>query len=194
MRDLPLQTTLFYAPCPEGPAACYLQALCAAEGYAVSWKDLVTLYTNPHQVVNHTPDLRATINALQVISVDTVEVQVEETSGPEGIPEPSLLSARKFVERSNFLSFLDSFLDRNIASTVWTPFYRLGLGELNWNSLQNLAITLLRTTMKRVTSSYSIDMRKTVLHSRSMTAKMRLFLRPFYTGTRYLKWMSVERK
>ena len=131
VQDLPLQATLSYTPCPEGPAACYLQALCAAEGYAVNWKDLLTLYSNPQRTLsaaNHTPDLRATINALQAISADAIAARTEEAGhqGEDGsIPLP-VVPPRISVKGSDLLSFLDGSLDRNIASTygdVWTLFF-----------------------------------------------------------------------
>lgn len=136
VQDLPLQATLFYAPCPEGPAAWYLQALCAAEGYAVNCKDLLTLYSNPQRALSafdHTPDLRATINALQVISADAFEVHVEDRQEQGRRSPSSPVPPRISAKGSDLLSFLDSSLDRDIASTysvVWTLFLPLRFDEL----------------------------------------------------------------
>lgn len=128
VQDLPLQATLFYAPCPEGPAAYYLQALCAAEGYAVNCKELLTLYSDPQRALSafdHMPDLRATINALQAISASGVHVEGRQAS--------SLVPPRISAKGSDLLSFLDSSLDRNISSrygVVWTLFLPHRFDEL----------------------------------------------------------------
>jgi hypothetical protein len=91
----------------------------------VSWKDLLRLYSNPQWAFNHTPDLRATINALQAISADATEAREEAGQQERPGSTPSLVAPRVSVKGSECLSFLDGFLDRNFELTygvVWTLF------------------------------------------------------------------------
>ncbi|KAJ3535327.1 hypothetical protein NM688_g6994 [Phlebia brevispora] len=66
--DLPLQTTLRFAPCPSPLAGSYLQALCLAQGVEVKRQGLIRLYEGEDaQDGPHQPDLRQTIMQLQFL-------------------------------------------------------------------------------------------------------------------------------
>lgn len=77
-NDLPLQNILYFRACTAPVAVSYLKTLCYAEGYDTSPDLLQKLYRtnsahddpvlNPYLTdKSQTPDLRRTINALQVL-------------------------------------------------------------------------------------------------------------------------------
>lgn len=82
----------------------------------MSWKDLLRVYSNPQGTMNDKADLRATINALQADCATAVG-RMEETSG---------MPPRISVKGSDSLSFVDGYLEQNMASRysiVWTVLY-----------------------------------------------------------------------
>jgi hypothetical protein len=98
VHDLPLQAILEFKPCPAEAAVSYLQKLCSAEGYFVESDDLSQLYTSS------APDLRRTINALQVICL-------KETKSNEVAPG----AAKTSLGGIEFLSYMDSHLMEEFA-------------------------------------------------------------------------------
>ncbi|KAJ3510991.1 hypothetical protein NLJ89_g4360 [Agrocybe chaxingu] len=78
LQDLPLQTVLWFTSCPPDVAVSYLQALCSAEGHLIDRITLSQLRRDLQPVSSDLsegcsydglePDLRRTINALQVAS------------------------------------------------------------------------------------------------------------------------------
>ena len=124
VQDLPLQSILFFRPCPGNAATYYLQALCAAEGYHVDWKDIERLYSNPlGRVVpdeygcSNAPDLRATINALQLSSSGATAArreQTEETGSKDCVSLDVL--PQLSVRRVDFFSVLDAYVEQDLST------------------------------------------------------------------------------
>lgn len=108
-QDLPLQAVLEFKPCATDIAVSYLQNLCSAEGCSVDCDILSQLYTRSSKSL---PDLRRTINALQVICLPTKEAICNEMS-----PE----AAKTSLSGIEFLSYMDSYLveDSSQMFTVW---------------------------------------------------------------------------
>ena len=134
-QDLPLQSILYFAPCPSEAASSYLQALCAAEGFAADRESLVKLYTEPLWHAPRlsaaarwewVPDLRGTINALQVTCSSTLRdarsADIKQT--PDGDVEDRRTS---LIKRSDFLSYLNCYLgddiSRELVVRVVSSFY-----------------------------------------------------------------------
>jgi hypothetical protein len=90
--DLPLQSILFFQPCPPPVAASYLQGLCLAEGHLVDQQSLLQLCEstrrldvfdmpdsplNPLTAALPVPDLRRAIHRLQL------GISITSTTEPE---------------------------------------------------------------------------------------------------------------
>lgn len=125
VQDLPLQSILFFRPCLGNAAAYYLQALCAAEGYRVDWKDIERLASDPfgRMVPNeyggcaNAPDLRATINALHMSSSGATasrREQAEETGSKDCLSLDTV--PQLSVRRVDFFSFLDAYVEQDLSS------------------------------------------------------------------------------
>ncbi|KAI0675018.1 hypothetical protein C8Q78DRAFT_514028 [Trametes maxima] len=126
LGDLPLQTTLFFTPCPTPLASSYLQALCLAENHSTSREKLGALYENPggfseghaadlalHPEYTQLPgpDLRRTINQLQVGRAPGAE-PVSETPARIEQNDQSLEALARLAKRISLGSYLDARLRR----------------------------------------------------------------------------------
>ncbi|KDR83737.1 hypothetical protein GALMADRAFT_219568 [Galerina marginata CBS 339.88] len=141
IADLPLQSIIRFAPCPVDVTTWYLQALCSAEGYTVNQDSIAELYG--HLPIEQelagafpssdppAPDLRRTINALQVACSTLRDFHFQtsdrggqglshnfgakdaydgalSTTGPVVRKQPRIC-----MKKSDFLSYLDGNLVQN---------------------------------------------------------------------------------
>ncbi|CAA7259790.1 unnamed protein product [Cyclocybe aegerita] len=128
LEDLPLQTVLWFTPCPPDAAVSYLQALCSAEGHSINrttlsqlQRDLQPVSSDLSEGSSHgrlEPDLRRTINSLQV-ACRSMNGGVPEIGQERGLhPEPNSTrdrsalrdvneTPRASMRRSELMSYLD---------------------------------------------------------------------------------------
>ncbi|KAJ7180090.1 P-loop containing nucleoside triphosphate hydrolase protein, partial [Mycena crocata] len=100
--ELPLQTTLYFEPCPPAVAGSYLQGLCCAEGHIVDREVLAKMYEQGM-------DLRHSIHRLQLLC--------------QGFPlgtRPELdhlldwnAAPRQSVPHADLISFADAYMTRD---------------------------------------------------------------------------------
>ncbi|KAF7301701.1 AAA family protein [Mycena indigotica] len=115
--ELPLQTTLNFAPCPPEEAGTYLQALCCSAGYVIEQDRLRDLYSN-------TLDLRRSIQHLHlghetsVANDDTSDLLLDWTS-----------ATKRDVRYADTLSFMDSCLTRNGKPAIFAESQWLASGD-----------------------------------------------------------------
>ncbi|KAI0356199.1 hypothetical protein OH77DRAFT_240046 [Trametes cingulata] len=126
--DLPLQTTLYFDPCPTPLATSYLQALCLAENRIVDRDAIERLYVglsarveaddgdmtlHPELIPMCAPDLRRTINQLQSGAVSRAgpeaDALAQRVSQEEVQSTQHLIRMARCIELS---SFVDSGLRR----------------------------------------------------------------------------------
>ncbi|KAK7061722.1 transcription initiation factor [Favolaschia claudopus] len=102
IADLPLQTILYFQPCPSEIAGSYLQGLCCAEGHIVDRNVLAKMYAKGGF------DLRHTILRLQLLCQDF----------PLGTrPELDHLldwnvAPRQSIPHADLISFMDAYMTR----------------------------------------------------------------------------------
>ena len=112
VHDLPLQAILEFKPCPTDATVSYLQNLCLVEGYFVESDILSQLYTRSglsSEALQSVPDLRRTINALQVICLP-----IKETICNEMPP----VAAKTGLGGIEFLSYMDSYLVKDPCQVI----------------------------------------------------------------------------
>ncbi|KAF9568897.1 P-loop containing nucleoside triphosphate hydrolase protein [Agrocybe pediades] len=118
ISELPLQSIIYFEPCPVEVATSYLEALCLAEGYAVERKAVSRLYMYPDcdsGLNDPRPDLRRTINSLQVICSTNCSPQhrSEPIGSSSTLQQNSRSTGRKLVDKIQFMSYLDGNLVQN---------------------------------------------------------------------------------
>ncbi|CDO69309.1 hypothetical protein BN946_scf184976.g28 [Trametes cinnabarina] len=126
LEDLPLQTTLHFYPCPVSLATSYLYALCAAEGRPVDRDVIARMYeagsnctnnrpadssVHPESVQQSPPDLRRTINQLQLgeVSIEPSK-SITGTSASRG--DQSLEALIRVAKSISLYSYVDYGLRR----------------------------------------------------------------------------------
>ncbi|KAI0829645.1 hypothetical protein BC628DRAFT_1416689 [Trametes gibbosa] len=127
LRDLPLQTTLVFEPCPTPLAVSYLQALCLAENRLLGRGASEKLYENdfnaaeecradsalhPDHIVHPSRDLRKAINHLQLGAALEGELPLV-SQAPAEIDQHQSIQWLKCIARcTDFVSIVDSDLRR----------------------------------------------------------------------------------
>lgn len=103
-------------------ATSYLQALCLAEGYSIERDGASKVYSHSgDKFVTLRPDLRRAINSLQVKCSTTAPRAFSEGIGTKSSSTTVLQQKRsepKFVQRIDFLSYLDGNLMQNAVDYI----------------------------------------------------------------------------